>query len=111
MITQSLSSFLRHGADAHYDGPIPAETKERIRVVESAERAQERAMSAMERAMKSLSVAYADVLKDSAMVEASEELQREGVTGVLKERRERLAESAAWLACQADKVQKLAQGQ
>ena len=36
---QSLSSFLRAATDAHFEGPIPAAERERIRIVEHAERA------------------------------------------------------------------------
>ena len=71
---QSLSSFLRTTVDSHFEGPIPSAERERIRIVESAERAFERALSPLERAVKSLSIAYADVLKDSALVEASRQL-------------------------------------
>jgi hypothetical protein len=104
---QSLSSFLRATMDAHFEGPIPATERERIRIVESAERAFDHALSPLERAVKSLSVAYADVLKDSALVEASRQL-RAGpgsvgdarYTALHHQRAEVLAESASWL-CEA----------
>jgi hypothetical protein len=63
---RSLSSFLRSVTDAHFEGPIPAAERERIRIVEGAERAFDRSLSPLERAVRSLSIAYADVLKDSA---------------------------------------------
>ena len=102
---QSLSSFLRAATDAHFEGPIPAADRERIRIVESAERAFDRSLSPLERALKSLSVAYADVLKDSALVEASRQLRAESdVNGryaaLHRQRAEVLAESASWL-CEA----------
>jgi hypothetical protein len=104
---QSLSSFLRAAMDAHFEGPVPAAERERIRIVESAERAFDRALSPLERAVKSLSIAYADVLKDSALVEASRQLRMgaEPETDVRysalhRQRAEVLAESASWL-CEA----------
>lgn len=104
---QSLSSFLRAATDAHFEGPIPAADRERIRIVESAERAFDHALSPLERAVKSLSIAYADVLKDSALVEASRQL-RAGAepdgdaryAALHRQRTEVLAESASWL-CEA----------
>ena len=104
-MNQSLSSFLRAAADAHFEGPVPAADRDRIRIVESAERAFDRALSPLERALKSLSSAYADVLKDSALVEASRQLRTETVTesryaALHRQRAEVLAESAAWL-CEA----------
>lgn len=101
---QSLSSFLRAATDAHFEGPIPAAERERIRIVESAERAFEHALSPLERAIRSLSVAYADVLKDSALVEASRQL-RSGAeadsqpryAALHRQRATVLAESATWL--------------
>jgi hypothetical protein len=104
---QSLSSFLRATMDAHFEGPIPAAERERIRMVESAERAFDHALSPLERAVKSLSIAYADVLKDSALVEASRQLRAgPGSDGdarhaaLHRQRAEVLAESASWL-CEA----------
>ena len=104
-MNQSLSSFLRAAADAHFEGPIPTADRDRIRIVESAERAFDRALSPLERALKSLSIAYADVLKDSALVEASRQLRAETGTGsryaaLHRQRAEVLAESATWL-CEA----------
>jgi hypothetical protein len=102
---QSLSSFLRAANDAHFEGPVPAADRERIRIVESAERAFDRSLSPLERALKSLSVAYADVLKDSALVEASRQLRAESdvdgrYAALHRQRAEVLAESASWL-CEA----------
>ena len=104
---QSLSSFLRAATDGHFEGPIPAAERERIRIVESAERAFDHALSPLERAVKSLSIAYADVLKDSALVEASRQLRAGSEPGgdaryaaLHRQRVEVLAESASWL-CEA----------
>ena len=113
---QSLSSFLRAATDAHFEGPIPATERERIRVVETAERAFERTLSPLERAVKSLSIAYADVLKDSALVEASRQLQADSPTSDLRystlyrQRAEVLAESASWLCEAARQVAERARG-
>jgi hypothetical protein len=103
-MSQSLSSFLRAASDAHFEGPIPASERERIRIVESAERAFDHALSPIERAIKSLSIAYADVLKDSALVEASRQLRSDAGTGgqsqhaaLHRQRATVLAESASWL--------------
>jgi len=106
---RSLSSFLRAATDAHFEGPIPAADRDRIRIVESAERAFDRALSPLERALKSLSIAYADVLKDSALVEASRQLHAEAGPdsryGALhRQRAEVLAESALWLSDAARQV-------
>jgi hypothetical protein len=106
---QSLSSFLRATTDAHFEGPIPAADRDRIRIVESAERAFDRALSPLERALKSLSVAYADVLKDSALVEASRQLRAESepesrYAALYRQRAEVLAESASWLSEAARQV-------
>ena len=106
---QSLSSFLRATSDAHFEGPIPAADRDRIRIVESAERAFDRALSPLERALKSLSIAYADVLKDSALVEASRQLRAESepesrYAALHGQRAEVLAESASWLSEAARKV-------
>ena len=102
---QSLSSFLRATTDTHFEGPIPAADRERIRIVEGAERAFDRSLSPLERAVKSLSVAYADVLKDSALVEASRQLRAESdvdgrYAALHRQRAEVLSESASWL-CEA----------
>ena len=51
---QSLSSFLRAATEAHFEGPIPAAERDRIRIVESAERAFDRSLSPLERSLKSL---------------------------------------------------------
>ena len=106
---QSLSSFLRASVDAHFEGPIPAADRDRIRIVESAERAFDRALSPLERALKSLSIAYADVLKDSALVEASRQLQLESepesrYAALHRQRAEVLVESASWLSEAARQV-------
>jgi hypothetical protein len=106
---QSLSSFLRAATDAHFEGPVPAAERDRIRIVESAERAFDRALSPLERALKSLSVAYADVLKDSALVEASRQLRAESgpegrYAALHRQRTEVLAESASWLSEAARQV-------
>jgi hypothetical protein len=100
---QSLSSFLRAATDAHFEGPIPAAERDRIRIVEGAERAFDRALSPLERALKSLSIAYADVLKDSALVEASRQLRAEAApesryAALHRQRADVLAESALWLS-------------
>ncbi|WP_119301326.1 hypothetical protein [Dongia deserti] len=104
---QSLSRFLRAATDAHFEGPIPAAERERIRIVENAERAFERSLSPLERAVKSLSIAYADVLKDSALVEASRQLRSDSgledssrYSALHRQRADVLAESASWL-CEA----------
>jgi hypothetical protein len=106
---QSLSSFLRATTDAHFEGPIPAADRDRIRIVESAERAFDRALSPLERALRSLSIAYADVLKDSALVEASRQLRAESepdgrYAALHRQRAEVLAESASWLSEAARQV-------
>ncbi len=108
-MNQSLSSFLRAAADAHFEGPIPSADRDRIRIVESAERAFDRALSPLERALKSLSIAYADVLKDSALVEASRQLRAEAgpesrFSALYRQRAEVLAESATWLCETARQV-------
>lgn len=106
---QSLSSFLRAAADVHFEGPIPAADRDRIRIVEGAERAFDHALSPLERSLKSLSMAYADVLKDSALVEASRQLRAESeadgrYAALHRQRVEVLAESASWLAETARQV-------
>ena len=115
---QSLSGFLRAATDAHYEGPIPTAERERIRIVENAERAFERSLSPLERAIKSLSIAYADVLKDSALVEASRQLRSdsgsEGDTryaALHQQRAEVLAESASWLCETARQVLERVRGE
>jgi hypothetical protein len=114
---QSLSGFLRAATDAHFEGPIPAAERERIRIVENAERAFERSLSPLERAIKSLSIAYADVLKDSALVEASRQLRSDCGSGgdsryaaLHRQRTEVLAESASWLCETARQVLECARG-
>ncbi len=106
---RNLSSFLRATTDAHFEGPIPAADRDRIRIVESAERAFDRALSPLERALRSLSIAYADVLKDSALVEASRQLRAESepegrYAALHRQRAEVLAESASWLSEAARQV-------
>lgn len=115
---QSLSRFLRAATDAHFEGPIPAAERERIRIVESAERAFERSLSPLERAVKSLTIAYADVLKDSALVEASRQLQSESepephtrFSALRRQRAEVLAESASWLSEAARRLAERAHGE
>jgi hypothetical protein len=111
----SLSNFLRNAAENHFEGPIPAIERDRIRVVESAERAFDRSLPPLERSLRSLSLAYADMLRDSALVEASRQVLAElgaggrGQTAELYRRRtEMLAESAAWLAEKAGNLAELA---
>ncbi len=111
----SLSRFLRAIAENHFEGPIPAVERDRIRIVESAERAFERALPPVERALRSLSLAYADVLRDSALVEASRQVRSEagtetrGQSAELYQRRaDMLAESAGWLAEKAGELAELA---
>jgi hypothetical protein len=115
---QSLSRFLRAATDAHFEGPIPAVERERIRIVESAERAFERSLSPLERALTSLSAAYADVLKDSALVEAGRQLRLESgpegdtrYAALHRQRAEVLAESATWLGEMARQVADRARGE
>jgi hypothetical protein len=115
---QTLSSFLRAATDAHFEGPIPAAERERIRIVEGAERAFDRALSPLERAVKSLSVAYADVLKDSALVEASRQLRATSASeddtrysALHRRRAEVLAESASWLSEAARQLAERARGE
>ena len=115
---QSLSSFLRASVDAHFEGPIPTAERERIRIVENAERAFDHALSPLEQAVKSLSIAYADVLKDSALVEASRQL-RAGAgpeidvrySALHQQRVDVLVESAAWLSEAARQVAERARGE
>lgn len=114
----SLSGFLRAATDAHFEGPVPAAERERIRIVENAERAFERSLSPLERAVKSLSIAYADVLKDSALVEASRQLRWESgtaadtrYTALHRQRAEVLVESASWLCETARQVMEGARGE
>ena len=107
---QSLSSFLRAATDAHFEGPIPAAERERIRIVENAERAFDQALSPLERAIKSLSIAYADVMRDSALVEASRQLRLDAAEtdsrqlALQRRRAAILADSAAWLRQAAEAV-------
>jgi hypothetical protein len=115
---QNLSRFLRAATDAHFEGPIPAADRERIRIVESAERAFERSLSPLERAVKSLTIAYADVLKDSALVEASRQLRSDSeqdcdsrYSALHRQRAEVLAESASWLCEAARQVVERARGE
>ena len=115
---QSLSGFLRAATDAHFEGPIPTAERERIRIVENAERAFERSLSPLERAIKSLSIAYADVLKDSALLEASRQLRSDSgseddtrYSALYRQRSEVLAESASWLCETARQVLDRARGE
>jgi hypothetical protein len=115
---QCLSSFLRATTDAHFEGPIPAAERERIRIVESAERAFDHALAPLERAVKSLSIAYADVLKDSALVEASRQLRVDAessgdirYSALHRQRTEVLAESASWLCEAARQLAERARGE
>lgn len=112
----SLSSFLRAATESHFEGPIPAIERDRIRIVESAERAFDRSLPPLERELKSLTHAYGDVLRDSALVEASRQLRsemaREPKAGrdadLYVRRANMLAESAVWLAEKAQQLAALA---
>ncbi len=96
----NLSAFLRASAPFSQH----REDRERLRAVENAERAQYLAMSPGERAIRSMQTAYADVLRDSALVEASRQLRLDdGVDDKLAEalyarRVATLADSAAYLS-------------
>jgi hypothetical protein len=113
----SLSSFLRAATESHLEGPIPAIERDRIRIVESAERAFDRSLPPLERSLKSVIHAYGDVVRDSALVEASRQLRAEAARdangagdGDLYVRRAgMLAESAGWLAEKARQLAELAQ--
>lgn len=112
----SLSGFLRSAAENHFEGPIPARERDRIRIVESAERAFDLSLSPLERALRSVSQAYGDVLRDSALAEASHEVMQEGEVGsrildLHRRRAEMLAESAGWLAAKASELSDLARRQ
>ena len=77
--------------------------------VRSPARAAAPLLSPLERALKSLSIAYADVLKDSALVEASRQLRAESdlegrYAALHRQRAEVLAESASWLSEAARQV-------
>ena len=86
--------------------------------MEGAERAYDRSLSPLERAVKSLSIAYADVLKDSALVEASRQLRLESepegevrYSALHRQRAEVLAESASWLCEAARQLAERARGE
>lgn len=104
MRNQSLSGHMKDQVQNFYDGPIPPEQRERIRVVESAERAFDMSLTPLERAMKSLRCAMADVENDTALIEASRQLVLEATDfnsrdawEKLQERRRLMAiESATW---------------
>src|SRR5262245_8257804 len=113
----SLSSFLRTATECHFEGPIPAIERDRIRIVESAERAFDRSLPPLERNLKSLIHAYGDVVRDSALVEASRQLRVEtmrnsnaggGEADLYVRRANMLAESAGWLAEKARQLAELA---
>lgn len=116
----SLSSFLRAATENHFEGPIPAIERDRIRIVESAERAFDRSLPPLERSLKSLIHAYGDVVRDSALVEASRQLRVEmdqesklgpksaGDANLYVRRANMLAESAGWLAEKARQLAELA---
>lgn len=111
----SLSSFLRAATESHFEGPIPAVERDRIRIVESAERAFDRSLPPLERSLKSLIHAYGDVVRDSALVEASRQLRvelrepkRAGDAELYLRRAGMLAESAGWLAEKARQLAELA---
>ncbi len=112
----SLSSFLRAATESHFEGPIPAIERDRIRIVESAERAFDRSLPPLERSLKSLIHAYGDVVRDSALVEASRQLRTEtvrepnglGDADLYVRRAGMLAESAGWLAEKARQLAELA---
>jgi hypothetical protein len=112
----SLSSFLRAATESHFEGPIPAIERDRIRIVESAERAFDRSLPPLERGLKSLIHAYGDVVRDSALVEASRQLRVEAAgdpkgtrdTDLYLRRASMLAESAGWLAEKARQLAELA---
>lgn len=112
----SLSSFLRATTESHFEGPIPAIERDRIRIVESAERAFDRSLPPLERGLKSLMHAYGDVVRDSALVEASRQLRLEmtggakgaGEADLYVRRANMLAESAGWLAEKARQLAELA---
>ena len=78
----SLSSFLRTTAGNSHDGPVPAETRDRIRVVETAERAFERSLSPAERAERSLVLAFFDLRQDTARLQAARELAAENAVSL-----------------------------
>jgi len=113
----SLSSFLRAATESHFEGPIPAIERDRIRIVESAERAFDRSLPPLERSLKSLIHAYGDVVCDSALVEASRQLRAETSpqskgkpdgADLYVRRANMLAESAGWLAEKARQLAELA---
>jgi hypothetical protein len=116
----SLSSFLRAATESHFEGPIPAIERDRIRIVEGAERAFDRSLPPLERSLKSLIHAYGDVVRDSALVEASRQLRLEMTPGsnaapkgagnadLYVRRANMLVESAGWLAEKARQLADLA---
>lgn len=105
MRNQSLSGHMRDQVQNFYDGPIPPEQRERIRIVESAEKSLDMSLPPLERAMKSLRHAFADVETDTALIEAARQLVLEATDfnsrdawEKLQERRRLMAiESATWL--------------
>ena len=112
----SLSGFLRAATESHFEGPIPAVERDRIRIVESAERAFDRSLPPLERSLKSLIHAYGDVVRDSALVEASRQLRLEmsrepraaADADLYVRRANMLADSAGWLAEKARQLAELA---
>lgn len=102
----SLSSFLRSSTESHFEGPIPAIEKDRIAIIEAAERAYDRSLLPIERASKALAHAYGEVLQDSALVQAATEMKHEGhdCDRLLAHRQAMLRESLTWLMCKAEEM-------
>jgi hypothetical protein len=71
---RSLSSHMRDQVENWFEGPIPPEERERIRIVEAAEKSYDRSLTPVERAMRSLRYALAELERDSALLEASRQL-------------------------------------
>jgi hypothetical protein len=73
-VHKSLSSFIRQQIELAHDGRIPAEDQQRIRLIEQAERALERANGPVETARLALRAAVHDVEERAAVLRGISDL-------------------------------------
>jgi len=101
MRNQSLSGHMRDQVQNFYDGPIPPEQRERIRIVESAEKSLDMSLPPLERAL--IEAARQLVL------EAADHNSRDAWEKLQERRRLMAIESATWARGKLDEVLALLQ--
>lgn len=83
---QTLSSFVSDQLQKRHDGPIPSQDMRFLEQLTAAERQAEQMLSPVERALKVLADDYADLLRETAFLEARRQIYTEMPDAAAKRR-------------------------